>query len=429
MSSQARNAHPLWPLLCAGIVLSLLALPAALGGEGEATWFKGNTHTHSLWSDGDGLPEMAADWYKAHGYAFLVLTDHNIIARGERWKDVTKLDQSKKLLEKCAQRFGPDWNQTRTQDGKLEVRLKTLDDFRGKFEEPGKFLLIGGEELSDKGSVHLTAFNLAECLKPPGGATITATLNAGIAALRKAGPGVLVFINHPNFNYALTAEDLVEASDARFVEVANAHPIVHSDGDAQHPPVERLWDIANSVRVARLKIPPLLGVASDDTHSYHAATGAVPGVSWMMVRARELTTEALIAALERGDFYCSTGVLLKTLDYDAERGTLSLEVQPKAGVEYTISFIGTPADADTAGQPVTAADKKGKPLRVSQRYSDDIGKTLSVVKGTRATYQLTGAELYVRAVVRTNQPPLRKDLFEQAWTQPVGWEKRVPRRP
>jgi len=54
---------------------------------------------------------------------------------------------------------------------------------------------------------------------------------------------------------------------------------------------------------------------------------------------------------------------------------------------------------------------------------------LSVVKGTRATYQLTGAELYVRAVVRTNQPPLRKDLFEQAWTQPVGWEKRVPRRP
>ena len=30
----------------------------------EARWWKGNLHTHSLWSDGDDYPEMIADWYR-----------------------------------------------------------------------------------------------------------------------------------------------------------------------------------------------------------------------------------------------------------------------------------------------------------------------------------------------------------------------------
>ncbi|MCY3022817.1 MAG: hypothetical protein NTW87_27880 [Planctomycetota bacterium] len=408
-------------------VLLCLSVPASAPGEEAAMkWFKGNTHAHSLWSDGDGLPEMVADWYKEHGYAFLILTDHNTLVRGARWRDVTG---NQKALDKGAQRFGADWNRTRTQGDKLELRLKTLEDFRAEFEEPGKFLLIEGEEISDLRSVHLTVFNLPECIKPQGGTTAGATLNADIAAVRKAARKcrrpVGLFINHPNFDYALTAEDLIEARDARFVEIANAHPLVRNEGDARHPPVERLWDIANAVRLARLKIPPLLGVADDDTHSYHKATGAVPGQAWVMVRAGELTLKALLAALDRGDFYSSTGVLLKTLDYDPGRGTLTVEVRPSDGAEYTISFVGTRDDADIAGQPVDAVGKDGKPLRVTQRYSDDIGKTLAVVKGPRATYKLTGGELYVRAVVRSNRPSSRKNLPEQAWTQPVGWEKKL----
>ena len=34
-------------------------------------YWKGNLHTHSLWSDGDDFPEMIVDWYKRHGYQFL----------------------------------------------------------------------------------------------------------------------------------------------------------------------------------------------------------------------------------------------------------------------------------------------------------------------------------------------------------------------
>jgi len=57
---------------------------------GEEKWYKGNTHTHTFWSDGDDFPEMVADWYKGNGYDFLVLSDHNIPSRGEKWKAWTQ---------------------------------------------------------------------------------------------------------------------------------------------------------------------------------------------------------------------------------------------------------------------------------------------------------------------------------------------------
>src|SRR5580693_5839579 len=57
------------------------------------TYWKGNLHTHSLWSDGDDFPEMIADWYKSHDYHFLALTDHNVLSDGERWIDAA-LDET-----------------------------------------------------------------------------------------------------------------------------------------------------------------------------------------------------------------------------------------------------------------------------------------------------------------------------------------------
>src|ERR1041385_6337438 len=44
-----------------------------------ARWYKGNTHTHTLNSDGDSTPDEVVRWYRSHGYQFLVLTDHNYL--------------------------------------------------------------------------------------------------------------------------------------------------------------------------------------------------------------------------------------------------------------------------------------------------------------------------------------------------------------
>src|SRR5215510_13898428 len=45
----------------------------------QGRWYKGNTHTHTLNSDGDSTPDDVVRWYRQHGYQFLVLTDHNFL--------------------------------------------------------------------------------------------------------------------------------------------------------------------------------------------------------------------------------------------------------------------------------------------------------------------------------------------------------------
>ncbi len=79
-------------LLLALIAFLVLGSPDALAAppppenpvtdQAEPRWFKGNLHTHSLWSDGNDYPEMIVDWYTRHGYQFLALSDHNVLSQG-----------------------------------------------------------------------------------------------------------------------------------------------------------------------------------------------------------------------------------------------------------------------------------------------------------------------------------------------------------
>ena len=98
------------------VVLALL-LPAASGCFAQR-WFKGNTHTHSWWSDGDSPPEMVVGWYQQHGYNFLVLSDHNTLSDRERW--VAADDRRAKAAAAYEQAYGPDWIVKRQRDGKTE---------------------------------------------------------------------------------------------------------------------------------------------------------------------------------------------------------------------------------------------------------------------------------------------------------------------
>ncbi|KAA0236909.1 MAG: hypothetical protein EDM74_10820, partial [Armatimonadetes bacterium] len=132
-------------------MLSTLALALLLlipDSPPPATWWKGNLHTHTLWSDGDDYPEMVADWYKRNGYHFLALSDHNVLSVGEKWFDLSGTRGRGAVLAQYIQRFGEDWVRTRVRNGKVEVRLRTLSEIKRLFEEPSRFLMIQSEEIS-----------------------------------------------------------------------------------------------------------------------------------------------------------------------------------------------------------------------------------------------------------------------------------------
>ncbi len=416
-----RLTKPVFQILLIGLVV---ASTAAAATKPAQQWWKGNLHTHTFWSDGDDFPEMVMQWYRDHGYHFLALSDHNVLSRGRRWMAVT--DQRRAAFEKYRNQLGDAWVETRRNDkGQTEVRLKPLTECRCLFEQAGRFRLIESEEITEK--AHLNGINLLELVPPQGGATLAELLQNDIDAVRaqqaKTGRSTLVHVNHPNFRWALTAEDMLGLQGTLFFELYNAHGYVNNDGDELRASTERMWDILLTKRLGELKTDIVYAVATDDAHNYHqfSPRAANPGQAWIVVRAAQLTPESIIGAMNIGDFYCSTGVALKDVAFDGR--TLTVQIDAEPGVTYTTQFIGTHRGYDPASFAVTDGD--GKELRTTRRYSRDIGTVLAQVEGDSAQYKLQGDEIYVRAKVissRKNEKSHVPGECESAWVQPIEVE-------
>lgn len=386
-----------------------------------AQWWKGNLHTHSLWSDGDDFPEMIAAWYVEHDYNFLALSDHNVLSSGLRWMPysaiVARADEG--ILQRYRQRFGKAWVETRTQAAStagepdvLEVRLKPLDEFRCLVEQAGKFIMLQAEEISDSAEgkpVHMNVTNVQELIKPVGGATVREAMRNNLRLIFEqesaTGRELLAHLNHPNFHYAVTAEDIANVVQEQFFEVYNGHPGVNQLGDETHMSIERMWDVANAIRLCQLDADLLLGIATDDSHEYHGQQGPRPGRGWVMVKAQYLTPEQLIRALKSADFYASSGVVLEAIDFNRDAGTLVVSIPEVEGQQFTTEFIAT----------------LRPPVEGELPTPTDIGKVVATVQGPVASYTMTGKELYVRARITSTQPhvdPSLEGQMQEAWTQP-----------
>ncbi|MBM4075008.1 MAG: hypothetical protein FJ267_05120, partial [Planctomycetes bacterium] len=399
----------------------------SLNANGSLKWYRGNLHTHSHWSDGDDYLEMIALWYREHQYDFLGFTDHNTLADKEKWVEVEKTRGGKVAYDKLKARFPNDWIDERMIDNRHEIRLKRFDEIADKFSEKDKFLLIQGEEISDlfgKSPIHLNASNLVAAIPPLGGTSVTDAIQNNVDALmsqrQRSGRPMMIHLNHPNYKWGITAEDLAPVRGENFFEVYNGHPGVNNPGDDTHASTERIWDIINSKRLTELDLPLLYGLATDDGHSYHKipSRASEPGRGWVMVLTDQLDPGSLITAMESGRFYASSGVTLEKISTSTKSLDITVKADPNA--TYTIEFIGTRKGFNPKSEPIL--DKDGKELPVTRKYSDEIGSLLQKVDGTTGSYEFRGDELYVRARITSSKPhpnPSTLGEPERAWTQPV----------
>ncbi len=389
------------------LLLFLLSLPTL--AQQNTRWYKGNTHTHTLWSDGDDFPELILDWYKTRGYDFIALSDHNILADKEFWRQIPANPFRQDRFREYLAKYGDTWVNYKTDSaGRISVKLKTLDEFRPLFEEKGKFLIIKSEEVTDqfeKKPIHMNAINVKEVILPQGGNSVAEVMQNNLDAVweqrKRTGQPMIPHINHPNFGWAVKANDMMELRGERFFEVYNGHPHVHNYGDSTTYGMDELWDVLLT-RYLQDGKPPLYGLATDDSHNYleYKVGLSNPGRGWIMVRAAELTPEAMIGALEKGDFYASTGVQLK--DVQARKGVLSVEVDAKPDTRYTIQFWGSRSKGTNAGERERVLLKE--------------------MKGTHGSFKLSSKDLYVRAKIISDTPqknPFQDGDVETAWTQPL----------
>ena len=165
----------------------------------------------------------------------------------------------------------------------------------------------------------------------------------------------------------------------------NGHPAVNNWGGSGSPSTEEMWDqVLSTGRV-------LYGLATDDAHHFYgefSAGRANPGRGWIVVKAAELTAPALVAAIDRGDFYASTGVEL--VDYEQSDQEIRLELSPDkpyATIRYRTYFIGRD------------------------------GLVLKRDESLKPAYRFRGDELYVRARVEASNGTM-------AWTQPLFAKKK-----
>ncbi len=419
------------------IVTILLFIIVFLGCDRfdkKPIWYKGNLHTHTLWSDGDAPPETIVNWYFRNGYNFLALSDHNILSDSEKWIDILDSADIKiwppqftiDKLEKLKSEFGDDWPVLRQKNDTLQMRLKTLKELKEKFEKPGEFILIQAEEITDgfeNYPVHLNATNLESLISPQGGSSVYDVMQRNMDAVvrqrEQTKRSMIAHINHPNFGWGIVAEDLIRLKGDLFFEVYNGHPGVRNWGDNAHPGTDRIWDIVLTKRIF-MDGDIFYGLATDDAHSYYnfKVGTANSGRGWVMVYGHALKDEDIVNALIAGDFYSSSGVLLDDLNITDNQIMVAIKDVP--GIVYTTQFIGTPMNADTSSSPI--ADDDGQPLHISRVYSNEIGQVLFETNENPAIYHFKKDELYVRVKIISNHKhpnPYAEGDFEMAWTQPV----------
>jgi len=319
--------------ICITLAALISFLSAAAAGQ-ALSWYKGNTHTHTLNSDGDSTPADVAKWYRENRYNFLFITDHEHV-----------------------------------------TNVSSLNDLHGK---AGTFIVISGQEVTDsydRKPYHMNALGISKVVMPNRLPGAVETLQKNIDDVLKAGG--IGQINHPNFGWALTAEQLIKLNNYTLLEIHNGHPLVNNLGGGGVPSAEAMWDtVLSSGKL-------VFAIADDDSHFFKRIgdpTAPTPGKGWVFVRATELTQQAIIDALKKGNFYASTGVELS--DYKADEKQVVVTIKEERSSKYRIQFIG----------------KNGLVLAEST--------------ANPATYTIKGSEGYVRAKIHESNGKM-------AWTQPV----------
>ena len=85
----------------------------------------------------------------------------------------------------------------------------------------------------------------------------------------------------------------------------------------------------------------MVGIAVDDMHDLKELWQpklAKSGQAWAMVKAKQLTVEAILESLGKGNFYASIGVELS--EYAVEKNSVKINIKEEKHTKYCVLFIG-----------------------------------------------------------------------------------------
>lgn len=236
--------------------------------------YKGNLHAHSTVSDGRLTPaEVVAD-FRAHGYQFLCLSEHDVFTdlSGEFDRDDFIVLPG---IEASAYLYADGT------DGRC-ARMR-CHHMHG---------ILGTDEMVAAAPAHFEHMERLEPIVRHGAWDGLSVARALRDELTRRGCAVMY--NHPIWS-RIEPEDILGLDGVFGIEVFN-YDTVNEGGDGADTVY---WDLLLRRGVA------VGGVASDDSHHVTSFDDVFGG--WVVVCAAELTRDAVVRALMAGEYYASSG--------------------------------------------------------------------------------------------------------------------------
>jgi len=251
-------------------------------------FYKANLHCHSDMSDGKLSPRALKAYYKSNGYAILAITDHEILAAHPELDDedfltVPGYEIAVNDSQEC------DSSHLKTCHMNLYPRDK--QNLRQPFFERE---CAFGNSLS-----HLDKIDIEQSENFVREYTPDCINKIVQTATEK---GFLVTYNHPTWSLETYAE--YTRYDGFFAMEIYNHGCIHTGPEFN----QQVYDAM--LRSGKR----LYCVATDDNHNRMHGTPLDDSLGgFTMIKAEALTHEAVISALEQGDFYASTGPYIEEL--------------------------------------------------------------------------------------------------------------------
>lgn len=256
------------------------------GFMGDGQWYKGNLHCHTIVSDGRLSPKEAVDYYKSHGYSFLAISDHNIFTDfgGElNSEDFIVLP----AVEASAVLYDSQENRNKLKVHHMHgiaMPKEALNDDEN---------LLNQENVLEQTEIvplkHMEEVPMKAYFGGWQGAKVAQDLCDELIAR-----DCFVIYNHPLWS-KVREDEWIDTKGLTAVEIYN-HGACLANGTGYDT---SRWDIM------LCEGKKVWGIAADDNHNDEETDDSFGG--FIVVKAPELTAEALTKSIIDGNFYASTG--------------------------------------------------------------------------------------------------------------------------
>ena len=281
-------------------------------------FYKANLHSHTNISDGKHSPEEVKRNYKEKGYSIVAFTDHEVFVPQNALCDEEFL-----AINAVEVARNDGWH------GGFEYNKSFHINFYAKDQNTTECPVLNPKYIWLEHSKSYVTEEMEQ--KPYKSHFSTAGFNHMFKKANDAG--FLVCLNHPVWSL-LDPDDYTDLKGLWGIEVYNTGCFRCGLADTEQPMVDLL---RRNERV--------MPVAADDNHDNWSQFGG-----WVMVKADKLDYATVMNALERGEFYASTGPEIKEMWIEDKQ--LHIKTSDAASIRLATNYRCSRAKNGSRENPV-----------------------------------------------------------------------------